>query len=244
MHRASRLSAAPELNWDCWALNRIAWARCSWGEAFDEFFRSNCAQFAGFVVGEEYSLLQTDVHMTFVKTAESLLDQQLGEMAITADRFLEQTLSDLKTAPAGSPAAQAAAAVMERLEECADFERFGVMMRRRHEALQSGQGDEATDEDEAEDGDAEFAREQAAIKEAAERRRQAREAAAEAMRRELDAEETASMASAEAGAEAARRARVSEMEASSVPEPEPEPKQYEPATQHAASVQELEQGDE
>ena len=232
----------PELSWDRWALNRIAWARCSWGEAFDEFFRSNCAQFAGFVVGEEYSLLQTDVHMTFVKTAESLLDAQLGEMAITADRFLEQTLSDLKNAPTGSPAAQAAAAVMERLEECADFERFGVMMRRRHEALQSGQGDEATDEDE--DEDAEFAREQAAIKEATERRRQAREAAAEAMRRELDAEETATMASAEAGAEAARRARVSVMEASSVPEPELEPKQNESVTQQAASVQGLEQGDE
>ena len=196
----------------------------SWGEAFDEFFRANCAQFAGFVVGEEYSLLQTDVHITFVKTAESLLDKQLGEMAISADRFLEQTLSDLKNAPAGSPAAQAAAAVMERLEQCANFERFGVMMRRRHEALQSGQGDEATDDDEDEDEDTEFAREQVAIKEASERRRQAREAAAEAMRRELDAEETAVAASAEADAATARQERVYAMEAAS-PEPEPEPEQ-------------------
>ena len=219
----------------------------SWGVAFDEFFRANCAQFSSFAVGEEYSLLQTDVHLTFVKTAESLLDKQLGQMAITADRFLEQTLADLKNAPPDSPAAQAAAAVMERLEECADFERFGVMMRRRHEALQSGEGDEATDEEEDEDEDAEFAREQAAIKEAAERRRQAREATAEAMRRELDAEDSAAAVSPEAAAEAARQERVAMIETSKAaarpePEPEPEPQQW-TASDQAATIQNLVQDD-
>ena len=210
----------------------------SWGVAFDDFFRANCGQFSTFAVGEEYSLVQTDVHLKFVATAESLLDQQLSQMAVSADHFLEQTMSDLKNAAPGSPAAQSAAAVMERLEECADFERFGVMMRRRHESLQAGEGDEARDEDEDTDADAEFAREQAAIREASERRRQAREVAAEAMRRELDAEDSERQSDAEAAAEAARQERLSALE------PEPEPAARKPPvdwtpTQQASTIQSL-----
>ena len=79
----------------------------------------------------------------------------------------------------------------------------------------------------------EFAREQAAIKEASERRRQAREAAAEAMRRELDAEDSERQTGAEVAAEAARQERLSALD----PEPEPEPAERKPPVDWAPSRQ-------
>ena len=200
----------------------------SWADAFDEFFAANCPLFAEFVVGEEYSLVQSDVHLRFVATAESLLDQQLGQMAMSADAFLAQTMSDLKTAPPDSPAGMAAAAVMERLEECADFERFGAMMRARHDLLQAG--DDEEEEEDEEDEDAEFAREQREIREASERRRRAREEAvrrADEAARELDAPESEpepepevepSLPDARAAAEARAEAAASGMQFPAVSE--------------------------
>ena len=47
---------------------------------------AHCALFASFVVGEEYTLEQMQVHMQFVKTAERLLDKQLDSMSLSADR--------------------------------------------------------------------------------------------------------------------------------------------------------------
>jgi hypothetical protein len=48
--------------------------------------------------GEEYTLEQTAVHVNFVATAESLLDKQLVEMAVSADAFLAAIMADLKEA--------------------------------------------------------------------------------------------------------------------------------------------------
>ena len=180
----------------------------SWTSAFDEFFVAHCPLFAGFGDGGEYSLELTAVHRQFGQAAEALLDEQLGEMAVTADTLLSQLMSDLSDAPPESARATVAAGVMERLEECADFERFGAMMRGRYEALQREQqqqppaaaagggggnalGEGGTQLPERCSEDDEFAREQQQIREASERRRRAR---MEAMRRaegaadELDAE--------------------------------------------------------
>ena len=106
----------------------------SWAEAMEEFFVTNCPQFDEFEAGGEYGLHQWELHQQFVATAEALLDRQLDQMHLSADRFLELTLADLHADP-GSPATVAAQAVMDRLEECRDFERFGVMMRKRHDFL-------------------------------------------------------------------------------------------------------------
>eukprot|EP01043_Picozoa_sp_COSAG02_P094962 COSAG02_NODE_31361_length_535_cov_0.649083_1_plen_141_part_10 len=86
----------------------------SWADAFDSYFIGFCPEFATFAVGQEYTLQQTDIHINFVQTAESLLDKQLGTMAISADKFLQQCLSDVKSAPPGSAAGRAAQAVMDR----------------------------------------------------------------------------------------------------------------------------------
>ena len=97
---------------------------------------------------------------------------------------MELTLSDLNS-EAGSPAALAAAAVMERLDECRDFERFGTMMRRRYDEIY-GDDDDTSDVVEPEPqqvataGLDDFQREQQQIQQDALRRRQRRE---EAMRR-------------------------------------------------------------
>ena len=134
------------------------------------------------------------------------------------DSFLGQVMSD--ASGADSALAKPAAAVLERLEECVDFEQFGQMMRRRQEeiaakieqleqanaALQE-QVDEATVQAE----DRQFAIEQREIKLASERRRKARAEAmqrAEAAALELDDLEAAEPAPAPAPSE---------------PEPEPEP---------------------
>jgi hypothetical protein len=107
----------------------------SWTEAMDGFFSQHCGTFAAFELGSEYSMAMSDIHRQFVATAEGLLDRQLAQMSITADRFLELTLADLASSTPDSPSGQAAQAVMELLDECADFERFGEMMRRRHDEL-------------------------------------------------------------------------------------------------------------
>jgi hypothetical protein len=196
----------------------------SWADAFDSYFIGFCPEFAAFVVGQEYTLQQTDIHINFITSAENLLDKQLGAMAITADKFLQQCLSDVKAAPPGSAAGRAAQAVMDRLEECADFERFGTMMRRRYESIQAAGG--SVDEDDEDDDDlpsqpeqepepesephaefsaeeAAFMREQEQIRVARERRKQAREEA---------------VARAAAAAE-----EIDVFDAQPEPEPEPEP---------------------
>ncbi len=186
----------------------------SWADAFDSYFIGFCPEFATFAVGQEYTLQQTDIHINFVQTAESLLDKQLGTMAISADKFLQQCLSDVKTAPPGSAAGRAAQAVMDRLEECADFERFGTMMRRRYESIQVAGGSEVEDDEELHCSQSEpepepepepeldsepaersaeetaFMREQEQIRVARERRKRAREEAvarAAAAAEEIDA---------------------------------------------------------
>ena len=190
----------------------------SWADAFDSYFIGFCPEFAGFVVGQEYTLQQTDIHINFVKTAERLLDKQLGAMSIAPDQFLQQCLADIKTAPPGSAAARAAQAVMERLEECADFERFGTMMRRRYERIQAAGGSVEDDDDlpsqpepqtethaELSSEEAELMREQEHIRAARERRKRAREEA---------------VARAAAAAE-----EIDVFDAQPEPEPEPEPEQ-------------------
>eukprot|EP01043_Picozoa_sp_COSAG02_P014027 COSAG02_NODE_571_length_20173_cov_14.694032_6_plen_391_part_00 len=157
----------------------------SWVEAFDQFFATHCARFAHFGDGAEYSLELTAIHRQFTTTAEALLDRQLGEMAVSADTFMSTLMSTLNDAPPQSTRVTNAATVLERLEECTDFEKFGLMMRTRHQAAQHKPGEVRSAEEE------EFAREQQQIREASERRRHAR---MEAMRRaeevvdELDAE--------------------------------------------------------
>ena len=157
----------------------------SWVEAFDQFFATHCALFAHFGDGAEYSLELTAIHRQFTTTAEALLDRQLGEMAVSADTFMSTLMSTLNDAPLQSTRVANAAAVLERLEECADFEKFGLMMRTRHQAAQHEPNEVGSAEEE------QFAREQQQIREASERRRRAR---IEAMRRaeegvdELDAE--------------------------------------------------------
>lgn len=158
----------------------------SWADAFDSYFIGFCPEFAGFAVGEEYTHQQTDIHSNFVKTAESLLDKQLGAMDITADTFLQQCMSDIQTAAPESAAARAAQAVMDRLNECADFELFGAMMRRRYESIQAAGGSLEDDEEPSPEPEPEpelsaddmaFAREQEQIRAARERRKRAREEA-------------------------------------------------------------------
>ena len=112
----------------------------SWAEAFDSYFIGFCPEFATFEVGGEYMLQQTDIHLNFVRTAESLLDQQLAAQSISADTFLKQVMGDIKTTPPDSAAARAAQAVMQRLEECANFERFGAMMRHRYDVINGSAG--------------------------------------------------------------------------------------------------------
>ena len=46
----------------------------SWEGAFETFFLRHAEVFAGFSVGSEYSLQQTEIHMTFLSSAEALLD--------------------------------------------------------------------------------------------------------------------------------------------------------------------------
>ena len=162
----------------------------SWADSFDQFLIAHCPQFATFVVGQEYGLNQSDIHLTFVATAEGLLDQQLGQIGASAENFLEQVMSDMKTAPPGSPAAIAAGAVLQRLEECADFERFGLMMRQRFESIQAAEEQlpGGQDDDDAwetavdsggpgDGGEAELMREQQQIKADRERRMRARKEA-------------------------------------------------------------------
>ena len=195
----------------------------SWADAFDSYFIGFCPEFAGFMVGQEYTLQQTDIHINFVKTAERLLDKQLGAMSIAPDQFLQQCLADIKTAPAGSAAARAAQAVMDRLEECADFERFGTMMRRRYESIQAAGGSVEEDNDlpsqlepqtephaELSSEEAAFMREQEQIRAARERRKRAREEA---------------VARAAAAAE-----EIDVFDAQPEPEPEPEPQPSENPT--------------
>jgi outer membrane murein-binding lipoprotein Lpp len=158
----------------------------SWEEAFEMFFLKHAELFAGFSVGSEYSLQQTEVHMKFLSSAEALLDGQLAEMAVTPHSFLAQLMADAATS-------EPAAAAMRYLEACIDFEQFGTMMRQRSERISSQiqeleQSNERLQNDveaakaahaklqqqEAEE-EAELIREQQAIRDARERRRRARE---------------------------------------------------------------------
>lgn len=167
----------------------------SWIQAFDHFFLAHCPLFATFGDGGEYSLELTAVHKQFTATAELLLDKQLDEMAVSAPTFMSSLMSSLTGAPPQSACTAVAASVLQRLEECADFEKFGAMMRARYEAAQHKPENDC----DAEGGspqllgteDETFAHEQQQIREASERRRRAR---MEAVRRaeeaadELDAE--------------------------------------------------------
>ena len=188
----------------------------SWSTSFEEYFIQHCPLFASFEVGSEHTLQQSDIHRKFTATAEQLLDKQLTTMAVTPDQFLQRVMDDMKYAPPDSPAAKAATKVVARLDECADFEQFGTMMRAKFESLQAGADPTPEDDgivfgDHAQAGgepaaaggegggeDAEFAREQQRINEARERRKRAREAAI-------------------------RRAEEAAQELDDAPEPEPEP---------------------
>jgi hypothetical protein len=188
----------------------------SWADSLDQFFTGNCPAFSSFVVGGEYALQQTELHMKFVSTAEALLDSKLKQMAVSADDFLARVLRDIAEAGPGSASAAASTAVMQRLEECADFERFGEMMRQRYEDTMQdsgggkGSGEEADGDAAEEQEDAaaavaavgaagggaeeDFAREQREIREAMARRKSAREQAtqrAAAAAAELDAADAA-----------------------------------------------------
>ncbi len=104
----------------------------SWAESFDAFFLEHSELFADFAIGAEYTLQQTAVHMKFVSTAESLLEAELAEKSVPADSFLAQLTMDA-CGSSGLDAVKPAAAIMRRLEECIDFQQFGLMMRQRHE---------------------------------------------------------------------------------------------------------------
>ena len=157
----------------------------SWLEAFDQFFATHCPSFADFGDGTECSLELTAIHRQFTTTADALLDKQLGEMAVSADTFMSTLMSTLNDASPQSTRMTMATNVLEHLDECADFEKFGAMMRARHKALHHTPREVNVSEEE------EIAREQQQIRDASERRRRAR---VEAMRRaeeaadELDAE--------------------------------------------------------
>lgn len=167
----------------------------SWAEAFDQFFATHCPRFAKFGDGSECSLELTAIHRQFINTAEALLDKQLGEMAVSADTFMSTLMSTVNDAPPHSTRLAVATNVLERLDECADFEKFGAMMRARHQATVSKpvMSDAAIETwpQQRSSEDEEFAREQQRIREASERRRRAR---IEAMQR---AEETADELDAE-----------------------------------------------
>ena len=92
------------------------------------------AIFADFTIGAEHTFRQTDVHRKFVSAAEGLLEAQLAEKAVSAGSFLSQLMTDA-SGGSGLGAAKPAAAIMRRLEECIDFQKFGLMMRQRHERV-------------------------------------------------------------------------------------------------------------
>ncbi len=116
------------------AVFHVCLAGSSWAESFDAFFLEHCGVFAEFTIGAEHSFQQTDVHRKFVSTAEGLLEAQLAEKAVSPDDFLAQLMVDA-SGRSGLGAVNPAAAILRRLEECIDFQQFGLMMRQRHERL-------------------------------------------------------------------------------------------------------------
>ena len=158
----------------------------SWVEAFDQFFATHCPAFADFGDGTECSLELTAIHRQFITIAEALLDKQLGEMAVSADTFMSTLMSTLNDASPQSTHLTTATSVLDSLEECLNFEKFGAMMRSRmHTGLHHTPHEVNISQEE------EIAREQQQIRDASERRRLARMEAmcrAEEAADDLDAE--------------------------------------------------------